>query len=79
MYDCVLTLTGSQVDIGDESVGQIGHGVGTAAITINREEYLQAQRDLIFDRNQLQLRNNLLHRRLAEYYKYVLTLYYFCK
>lgn len=59
------------MNIGDESVGQIGQGVGTAAITISRDEYLQAQRDLIFDRNQLQLRNNLLHRRLAEYYKYV--------
>ncbi|XP_059045294.1 coiled-coil domain-containing protein 96-like [Achroia grisella] len=52
----------------DESAGQIGRGLGTAA-AINREEYLQAYRNLTFDRNQLQMKNNILHRRLAEYYK----------
>ncbi|XP_072931559.1 cilia- and flagella-associated protein 184-like [Epargyreus clarus] len=56
-------------DEDNEDVGQIGQGVGTAAITINRDEYLLAFRDLAFDRNQLQIKNNLLHRRLAEYFK----------
>lgn len=56
-------------NINDESCGQIGQGIGAAAVTINRDEYLQAYRDLMFDRNQAQIKNNLLHRRLAEYYK----------
>lgn len=56
-------------NINDESWGQIGQGIGAAAVTINRDEYLQAYRDLMFDRNQAQIKNNLLHRRLAEYYK----------
>ncbi|XP_052759456.1 uncharacterized protein LOC113520480 [Galleria mellonella] len=51
------------------AVGHIGRRVGTAAVTINREEYIQAYRDLTFDRNQLQMKNNILHRRLAEYYR----------
>nr|XP_026488453.1 uncharacterized protein LOC113395106 [Vanessa tameamea] len=59
----------TEENIDDESCGQIGQGVGTAAISINRDEYLQAYRDLMFDRSQLQIKNNLLHRRLAEYYK----------
>ncbi|XP_046959937.1 uncharacterized protein LOC124530008 [Vanessa cardui] len=59
----------TEENIDDDSCGQIGQGVGTAAISINRDEYLQAYRDLMFDRNQLQIKNNLLHRRLAEYYK----------
>ncbi|XP_045772312.1 uncharacterized protein LOC123872180 [Maniola jurtina] len=59
----------SSVSQEDESLGQIGQGVGTASITINREEYLLAYKDLIFDRNHVQIKNNLLHRRLAEYYK----------
>ncbi|KAM3964358.1 cilia- and flagella-associated protein 184 [Aphomia sociella] len=53
----------------EEDTQQIGQGIGTAPVTINREEYLQAHRDLTFDRNQLQMKNNILHRRLAEYYK----------
>ncbi|XP_013198346.2 uncharacterized protein LOC106141235 [Amyelois transitella] len=53
----------------DDAEDQIGKGVGTAAITVSREEYLQAHRDLTFDKQQLQLKNNILHRRLAEYYK----------
>ncbi|CAH2244963.1 jg16085 [Pararge aegeria aegeria] len=59
----------SSVSNEDESLGQIGQGVATASITINREEYLLAYKDLILDRNHVQIRNNLLHRRLAEYYK----------
>ncbi|XP_050671065.1 coiled-coil domain-containing protein 96 [Leptidea sinapis] len=55
-------------DKGD-STDQIGHRFNTAGVTINRDEYLQAYRELSFDRDQLQLKNNLLHRRLAEYYK----------
>lgn len=50
---------------------QIGKGVATAAIVITRDEYLQAHRDLTYQKNRLQMRNNILHRRLAEYYKYV--------
>ncbi|KAJ0177139.1 hypothetical protein K1T71_007148 [Dendrolimus kikuchii] len=53
----------------DTSGLQIGKGVGQASVTVDRDEYLQAHRDLTFDRNQLQLKNNILHRRLAEYYK----------
>ncbi|XP_030036341.2 coiled-coil domain-containing protein 96 [Manduca sexta] len=52
-----------------EDAGQIGTGVATAAVTVDRDEYLQAHRELTFDRNQLQIKNNILHRRLAEYYK----------
>ncbi|CAH2106483.1 unnamed protein product [Euphydryas editha] len=59
----------AEENINDESCGQIGQGVGAAGISINRDEYLQAYRDLMFDRNQAQIKNNLLHRRLAEYYK----------
>ncbi|CAG4980071.1 unnamed protein product [Colias eurytheme] len=58
------------LEAADSSCEQIGHGIlKTAPIAINRDEYLQAYRDLSFDRYQLQLKNNLLHRRLAEYYK----------
>ncbi|XP_022114461.2 coiled-coil domain-containing protein 96 [Pieris rapae] len=58
------------VDADEPSFGQIGHGIiKTAPVAINRDEYLQAYRDLSFDRYQLQLKNNLLHRRLGEYYK----------
>ncbi|CAK1547120.1 unnamed protein product [Leptosia nina] len=58
------------VDDGEPSFGQIGQGIiKTAPIAINRDEFLQAFRDLSFDRYQLQLKNNLLHRRLGEYYK----------
>ncbi|XP_053607704.1 GRIP and coiled-coil domain-containing protein 2 [Plodia interpunctella] len=53
----------------EEEDDQIGKKVGAAAVTISREEYLQAHRDLTFDKQQLQLKNNILHRRLAEYYK----------
>ncbi|XP_032523417.2 coiled-coil domain-containing protein 96-like [Danaus plexippus] len=58
----------SERDRSDTS-GQIGRRVGSAAVTINRDEYLQAYRDLAFDRNQLLIKNSLLHRRLAEYYR----------
>ncbi|CAH0719424.1 unnamed protein product, partial [Brenthis ino] len=54
---------------GNDSGGQLGRDVATGEITISRDEYLQAYRDMMFDRNQLQIKNNLLHRRLAEYYK----------
>ncbi|CAB3224056.1 unnamed protein product [Arctia plantaginis] len=53
----------------DDDDDQIGRGVGTAKITVNREEYLQAYRDLINESKQLQMKNNILHRRLAEHYK----------
>lgn len=53
----------------DDDYDQIGRGVGIAKITVNREEYLQAYRDLINEAKQLQVKNNILHRRLAEYYK----------
>ncbi|XP_023943461.2 centrosomal protein of 135 kDa isoform X2 [Bicyclus anynana] len=59
----------SSVTQEDKSLDQIGHGVGTASLTVNREEYLAAYKDLMFDRNYAQIKNNLLHRRLAEYYK----------
>ncbi|XP_004925900.1 coiled-coil domain-containing protein 96 [Bombyx mori] len=48
---------------------QIGQNVATAAVTIDRDEYLQAHRDLAVERSQQLLKNNILHRRLAEYYK----------
>ncbi|XP_028158423.1 coiled-coil domain-containing protein 96 [Ostrinia furnacalis] len=61
--------SGSSVSIADDDEDQIGHGVGTAAITVDRDEYLQAHRDLTFDFRHIQMKNNILHRRLAEYYK----------
>ncbi|XP_063824894.1 coiled-coil domain-containing protein 96 isoform X1 [Ostrinia nubilalis] len=61
--------SGSSVSVADDDEDQIGHGVGTAAITVDRDEYLQAHRDLTFDFRQIQMKNNILHRRLAEYYK----------
>ncbi|XP_073945210.1 cilia- and flagella-associated protein 184-like isoform X3 [Choristoneura fumiferana] len=59
----------SEADDDDDEDDQIGKKVGAASITVDRDEYLQAHRDLTFDCNQLQLKNNILHRRLAEYYK----------
>lgn len=50
-------------------VDQIGKGVDTGPVAIDRDEYLAAYRDLVFDRTQIQLKNNILHKRLAEYYK----------
>ncbi|KOB70028.1 putative coiled-coil domain-containing protein, partial [Operophtera brumata] len=41
-----------KVDIEEPSAGQIGRGVGGAAITVDRDEYLLAHRELTFDRNQ---------------------------
>ncbi|KAL0841151.1 hypothetical protein ABMA28_014897 [Loxostege sticticalis] len=62
--------SGSSVSGGEGDVeDQIGHGVGTAAITVDRDEYLQAHRELTFDLRHHQIKNNILHRRLAEYYK----------
>ncbi|CAH0397950.1 unnamed protein product [Chilo suppressalis] len=57
----------SGIDQDDED--QIGYGVATAEVTVDREVYLQAHRDLTFDLRQLQMKNNILHRRLADYYK----------
>ncbi|XP_049869149.1 coiled-coil domain-containing protein 96-like [Pectinophora gossypiella] len=49
---------------------QIGKGVATrATVAIDRDEYLQSYRELKFDHGQLQIKNNVLHRRLSEYYK----------
>ncbi|KAL0892944.1 hypothetical protein ABMA27_014616 [Loxostege sticticalis] len=59
------SVSGEEGDVED----QIGHGVGTAAITVDRDEYLQAHRELTFDLRHHQIKNNILHRRLAEYYK----------
>lgn len=67
----LLSTVSGQDDFEEPAGGQIGRGVGTAAITVDRDEYLRAHRDLTFDRNQLQMKNNILHRRLAEYYKCV--------
>ncbi|KAL4709943.1 hypothetical protein ACJJTC_003906 [Scirpophaga incertulas] len=53
----------------DDTAGQIGKGVGVAPVSIDREEYLQSCREFSYDLRQLQLKNNILHRRLAEYYK----------
>ncbi|XP_026317694.1 coiled-coil domain-containing protein 96-like isoform X2 [Hyposmocoma kahamanoa] len=50
-------------------VDQIGKGVETGPAAIDRDEYLAAYRDLVFDRMQVQMKNNILHKRLAEYYK----------
>ncbi|XP_075973313.1 cilia- and flagella-associated protein 184-like [Anticarsia gemmatalis] len=63
--------SGSSISVGDDDldVDQIGRGVATGQITINRDEYLQAYRDLGNEIKLLQMKNNILHRRLAEYYK----------
>ncbi|CAH0579077.1 unnamed protein product [Chrysodeixis includens] len=39
------------------------------ALHVDRDEYLQAHRDLTTEKQYAQILNNLLHRRLAEYYK----------
>lgn len=51
------------------AVDQIGKGVGSGPAAIDRDEYLAAYRELVFDRTQVQMKNNILHKRLAEYYK----------
>lgn len=57
----------------DAGEQQIGRGVAAGPIVIDREEYLMAHRELSFERTQLQVKNNILHRRLSEYYKWVLV------
>ncbi|XP_068632018.1 cilia- and flagella-associated protein 184-like [Battus philenor] len=59
----------SVVEETEGEVGQIGRDVSKGSIAINRDEYLQAHRDLTHDYQQLKIKNNLLHRRFAEYYK----------
>ncbi|XP_028044006.1 coiled-coil domain-containing protein 96 [Bombyx mandarina] len=64
------SLDAEPVEDNDETGSeQIGQNVATAAVTIDRDEYLQAHRDLAVERSQQLLKNNILHRRLAEYYK----------
>ncbi|XP_047024382.1 coiled-coil domain-containing protein 96 [Helicoverpa zea] len=53
---------------GEEGAGQIGN-VAASTIHVDRDEYLAAHRELTLERNQQQVLNNILHRRLAEYYK----------
>lgn len=49
---------------------QIGTGVAAnVKVAIDRDEYLLAHRDLQFEKTHLEVKNNILHRRLAEYYK----------
>lgn len=49
---------------------QIGTGVAAnVKVAVDRDEYLLAHRDLQFEKTHLEVKNNILHRRLAEYYK----------
>ncbi|KAJ8730176.1 hypothetical protein PYW07_017214 [Mythimna separata] len=68
--DSVSTVSNQQIVDDDKRSAQIGMNVATSTtIHINRDEYLQAHRDLTNERNHQQLLNNILHRRLAEYYR----------
>lgn len=58
---------------GREHSQQIGNSP-LAAIHVDRVEYLSAHRELTLERQHQQVLNNILHRRLAEYYKYVFYL-----
>ncbi|KAI5652008.1 coiled-coil domain-containing protein 96 [Phthorimaea operculella] len=53
---------------GQKSKEKMGKG-RSQDIHIDREEYLQAYKELTHDKNQLKIKNNILHRRLADYYK----------
>ncbi|XP_050560955.1 coiled-coil domain-containing protein 96 [Spodoptera frugiperda] len=53
---------------GREHSQQIGNSP-LAAIHVDRVEYLSAHRELTLERQHQQVLNNILHRRLAEYYK----------
>ncbi|KAJ8728072.1 hypothetical protein PYW08_016457 [Mythimna loreyi] len=65
--DDSASIGSEQMDDDDKGCsGQIGM---SSTIHIDRDEYLQAHRDLTQERNHQQLLNNILHRRLAEYYK----------
>ncbi|CAH0701273.1 unnamed protein product [Spodoptera exigua] len=53
---------------GRDNSQQIGN-LPLSAIHIDRDEYLAAHRELTLERQHQQVLNNILHRRLAEYYK----------
>ncbi|XP_026725064.1 coiled-coil domain-containing protein 96 [Trichoplusia ni] len=55
-------------DEDNESEG-LGGEVAATVLHIDRDEFLQAHRDLTTERHHAQILNNLLHRRLGEYYK----------
>ncbi|KAJ2946188.1 hypothetical protein O0L34_g5122 [Tuta absoluta] len=55
-------------DEGQKRMEKVGKGL-SQHIHIDRDEYLQAYKELTHDKSQLKIRNNILHRRLADYYK----------
>ncbi|KPJ02743.1 Coiled-coil domain-containing protein 96 [Papilio xuthus] len=64
--------TGSNSSVVEDTegdVGQIGKHISKGSVTINRDEYLHSHRELTHDYQQLKMKNNLLHRRFADYYK----------